>query len=87
MLTTKSPQICGLFCGYRACANSDVDADCVIRFEFVGYRAVADTGNHCGQFVTLLDEIFLADGVEEALTNGYFTEFDAFAVGVLSHSG
>ena len=68
-------------------SDSVIDADHIIGLEFVRNRAVTDAGDHGGHLVALLDEIFLADGIKEALANGDFTEFDVLTVGFLGHAG
>jgi hypothetical protein len=86
----KKPALCGLFCIlhlHRNPAALLVDANHVVQVKLVRHRAIADAGDHGGHSCALLNEVFLADRVEEALTDNDFTEFDAQAVGVLSHYG
>ena len=64
-----------------------IDADDIIRLEFVRHRTVADAANHGGHDFALFDEVFLTDGVEKTLTDGDFAEFDAQAVGIFGHTG
>jgi len=54
-----------------------IDPHDIIRVELVGYRSVANAGDHGGQFIAALDEILGADGIVKALTNREFAEFDA----------
>ncbi len=58
-------------------SRSEIDADDVVGFELVGYRAVAEARDHGCQGVALLDEIFRADRVVETLAEGDVAELDA----------
>lgn len=63
-----------------------IDTYHIVRFEFIGYRAIADTRNHGGQTGTLFHEIFCADRVKETLTDGNLAEVDSLLFGFWIHT-
>ena len=63
-----------------------IKADNVVGFKFIRDRAVAQAGDHGRQTFALLHEIFRADGVKEALTDGDIAEMDTAAGGMSGHA-
>ena len=61
------------------CVLVQVNADNVVGFEFIRDRAITLAGNHGCQRFCLLHEIFVADRVEETLTDCNIAEIDAAA--------
>ena len=69
----------------RVDASGFVDADDVVRLEFVRGFAVTDTRDHARERVGFLDEVFRADRVEETLADGDFAELHFMTAGDRAH--
>jgi hypothetical protein len=63
-----------------------IDAYDIVGFEFVRHGAVPDARNHGGHGGAQLNEIFLADRVEEPLTKRNFTEVDTVTGRIRTHT-
>ena len=62
-----------------------VDADDIIRFEFIGDRAVTYAGDHGCQGFALFHEILGADRIVEAFPDNNIREFDTATDGIGWH--